>query len=86
MKIISWNERGLNSQAKQRLLKRKFQQEKPDIMFIQETKCATNQMENINKRLGKPIKYIDVASQGWEGGINTLWDTRVIDIISMEAA
>jgi len=43
-------------------------------------------MENISKRLGKPINYIDVASQGWEGGIATLWDTRVIDIISMEAA
>jgi len=60
-------------------------QEKPDIMFIQETKCAINQMENISKRLGKSTKYIDIASQGWEGGIATLWDTKVIDIISMEA-
>ena len=86
MNVISWNARGLNNQAKHRLLKRKFQQEKPDIMFIQETKCATNQIEIISKRLGKPIKYIEVASHGWEGGIATFWDTRAINIISMEAA
>lgn len=85
MKIVSWNARGLNSQAKQRLLKRKFQKEKPDIMFIQETKCDINHMENISKRLGKPIEFIEVASQGWEGGIATLWDTRVVGIFSMEA-
>ena len=85
MKIISWNARGLDSQAKQRLLKRKFQKEKPDIMFIQETKCAINHMVNISKRLGKPIEFIEVASQGWEGGITTLWDTRVVGILSMEA-
>jgi len=54
-------------------------------MFIQETKCASNQLENITKKLGKTIKYIDIASQGWEGGIATLWDSRVIEIISMEA-
>ena len=85
MKIISWNTRGLNSQVKQRLLKRKLQQEKPDIMLIQETKCATDQLENITKKLGKSIKYIESASHGWEGGIATLWDSRVIEITSMEA-
>lgn len=54
-------------------------------MLIQETKCATDQLENITKKLGKTIKYIDIASQGWEGGIATLWDSRVIEITSMEA-
>eukprot|EP00253_Pinus_taeda_P010671 PITA_10671 len=85
MKIVSWNARGLNSLAKQRLLQRKFQREKPDIMFIQETKCATTHMANISKKLGKPIDFIEVASQRWEGGITTLWDTRVVSVLSMEA-
>eukprot|EP00253_Pinus_taeda_P015169 PITA_15169 len=85
MKIISWNARGLNSLVKQRRLLRKFQQEKPDKMFIQETKCATSHMENISKKLGKPLNFIEVASQRWEGGITTLWDTRVISVLSMEA-
>eukprot|EP00253_Pinus_taeda_P020055 PITA_20055 len=85
MKIISWNARGFNSLAKQRLLHRKFQKEKPDIMFIQESKRATSHMENISKKLGKPIDFIEVASQRWEGGITTLWDTRVVSVLSMEA-
>lgn len=54
-------------------------------MFIQETKCASNQLEKISKKLGRSIKFIDIASQGWEGGIATLWDVKVIEIISMEA-
>eukprot|EP00253_Pinus_taeda_P022097 PITA_22097 len=85
MKIISWNARGLNSQAKQRLLIRKFQTENPDIMFIQETKCATSLMKSISKKLGKPLDFIEVASQGWEGGITTLWDTRAISVLASEA-
>jgi len=85
MKIISWNARGLNSQVKQRLLKRKIQKEKLDIMFVQETKCASNTMENINKRLGKHIKYMEISNHCWEGGLITLWDTRVIKILSAEA-
>lgn len=85
MKITSWNIRGLNSLNKQRLLKRKLQQEKPDIMFIQETKCTSVQLEAISRKLGNSIKYIDSASHGWEGGIATIWDSRTVEITSMEA-
>jgi len=72
--------------VKQRHLKRKFQKEKPDIMFVQETKCTNNNMENISKRLGKHIKYMEVASQDWEGGLVSIWDSKVINILSTEAA
>jgi len=85
MKVISWNAKGLNSQAKQRLLKRKIQKEKPDIIFAQETKCASNIIDNIRKKLGKQIKYMETASHGWEGGLVTLWDPHVINILSAEA-
>ena len=71
MKVISWNARGLNSQAKQRLLKRKVQREKPDIIFVQETKCASNIIDNVSKKLGKQMKYMETASYGWEGGLVT---------------
>lgn len=54
-------------------------------MFIQETKCATSHMKSISKRLGKPLDFIKVASQGWEGGITTLWDTRAISVLASEA-
>lgn len=55
-------------------------------MLLQETKCSITQMENISKRLGNSINYTDTTSQGWEGGIATLWDSRVINITSMEVA
>eukprot|EP00253_Pinus_taeda_P026358 PITA_26358 len=54
-------------------------------MFIQETKCATSHMANISKKLGKPLDFIEVANQRWEGGITTLWDTRVISVLATEA-
>jgi len=72
MKIISWNARGLNNQAKHGILKRKFQKEKPDIIFIQETKCDNTSMANFSKRLGKYIDYMEVESPGWEGGLVTI--------------
>lgn len=85
MKVISWNARGLNSQAKQRLLKRKVQKEKPDIIFVQETKYTSNIIDNISRKLGKQMRYMETASHGWEGGFVTLWDPRVINILSAEA-
>lgn len=33
-------------------------------MFVQETKCVSNTMENISKRLGKNIKYMEISSHG----------------------
>eukprot|EP00253_Pinus_taeda_P001936 PITA_01936 len=85
MKVISWNARGLNSQAKQRVLKRKFQKFNPEIMFIQETKCSNSSMAKINKKIGRNIDYLEVESQGREGGLATLWNTRDIQVISAEA-
>lgn len=54
-------------------------------MFVQETKCTNNNMENISKRLGKQVKYMEVASQGWEGGLVSIWDFRAINILATEA-
>ena len=85
MKVISWNARGLNSQMKRRLLKKKVQKNKPDIIFVQETKCASSTIHNISKKLGKHMEYMETASNGWEGGLITLWNLQVINILSSEA-
>eukprot|EP00253_Pinus_taeda_P026820 PITA_26820 len=85
MNIISWNARGLNDQAKQRVLKRKFQKFNLEIMFIQETKCSISSMAKINKKIGRNINYLEVESQGREGSLATLWDTRDIQVIYVEA-
>lgn len=85
MKVISWNARGLNRQIEQVLLKRKVQKEKTDIIFVQETKCASNTIYNASKKLGRQMEYLETASHGWEGGLVTLWNPHVIKILSFEA-
>eukprot|EP00253_Pinus_taeda_P009477 PITA_09477 len=85
MKVISWNARGLNSQEKQRLLIRKFQTEKPDMMFIQETKFSSSLIKSISQKLGRPLDFMEVSSHGWEGGITTFWDTRTISVLASKA-
>jgi len=47
MKLISWNIRGLNNPRKDRLLKNMLMQEKPNILFLQETKCNSTVLEKI---------------------------------------
>jgi len=84
MKFLSWNARGLNSQSKQRLLQKKVQKEQPDIVFVQETKCSSNMVVNISKKLGKRMDYLEIASNGWEGGLVILWNPQVIQILSSE--
>eukprot|EP00253_Pinus_taeda_P033102 PITA_33102 len=55
------------------------------MMFIQETKCSSSLIKSISKKLGKPLNFMEVASQGGEGGITTFWDTRNISVIASEA-
>jgi hypothetical protein len=50
MKLISWNIRGLNGHSKQRILRDHIIVEQPDILFLQETKCAGEEMEQILSR------------------------------------
>jgi len=82
MKVLSWNARMLNSPKKQCLLKKKVQKEQPDIAVFHETKCSSNTMVNISKKLGKQIDYLETTSNGWEGGMAILWNPRVIQLIS----
>jgi len=72
MKIISWNARGLNSQAKYRVLKRKIQCHKPEIMFLQETKCSSPNITNLCRKLGDHMEVLENESQGREGGLATI--------------
>ena len=85
MKIISWNARGLSSRAKHRILKRKIQKYKPDIMFLQETKCSSPNISNLCRKLGRHMEVLENVSQGREGDLATMWDTKEIQMLSAEA-
>ena len=63
MKIILWNVRGCNSQLKKRMFKRKIQMEKPTIVFLQETKCSSEDLGSFGKRFwkGAEVMALDVS-------------------------
>jgi exonuclease III len=85
MKVITWNIRGLNSPRKQKILKNKLKMEKPDICFIQETKCTTDKMVQISRKSWNTYNFLDIDSQNSVGGILTLWNPQKVDLISAEA-
>eukprot|EP00253_Pinus_taeda_P024433 PITA_24433 len=76
---------GLNNQAKHRILKRKIQCHKPEILFLQETKCSSSNITTLCRKLGSHMEILEIESQGREGGLATLWDARNIQLLSTEA-
>jgi len=43
-------------------------------------------MENISKKLGKRMDYIETESNGMEGGLAILWNPQVLQLLSSEVA
>jgi len=85
MKLISWNIRGLNSPRKGRLLKNMLMQEKPNILFLQETKCNMTVLEKIVAKAWPGELVTAVDAQGASGGLAILWDARVIHLSNIHA-
>jgi endonuclease/exonuclease/phosphatase family metal-dependent hydrolase len=67
MKIISWNIRGLNGHSKQKLLWDIIIAEKPDIMMLQETKCATEEMDKLLPTVGSKGKVSTLMPWAQQG-------------------
>jgi exonuclease III len=80
MKILSWNVRGLNGRTKQRVLHKCIMEEKPDILFLQETKCASTIAEALFARCWRHNECIFNDSNGVAGGIVILWNPTTITL------
>lgn len=74
MKFISWNVRGLNSPSKHRMLKNLIQQEKPSLVFLQETKITNNATERILKNVWSGSSSISVDAFVASRGLAILWN------------
>ena len=72
MKILSWNIRGLNSLNKQRYLKDKLKQGKPQIMLLQETKISAQRFDTILKYFNPHYEVMVIDARGTMRGIATL--------------
>ena len=73
MKIISWNIRGCNHPRKLKTLGRKIKMEKPDVLYLQETKCSFEKMMRIGLKVWKGSRVMAIDSVGMRGGIAILW-------------
>lgn len=83
MKIVSWNIRGCNNPLKKRLLKRKIDKEKPAIVFLQETKCESEEMIKITKRAWKGARVVTREAEGVAGGLALLWNPNLVCLNSL---
>jgi exonuclease III len=80
MKILTWNIRGLNGRSKQRTLRECIKAENPDMLLLQETKCAGAEAETIFQRIWRNCNFISTDSAGASGGLAILWNPASISI------
>jgi exonuclease III len=78
MKIISWNIRGLNGHSKKKFLRDLILAKKLDIMMLQETKCATKDMDKLLPYYWKQGKAVSTTATGTVGGLYLLWNPNTI--------
>jgi len=85
MKLISWNIRGLNSPRKGKLLKNLIMEDKPTILFLQETKCNSITLERIAATAWPGGQVTTVDAQGASGGLAILWDAGKVQLNNTHA-
>jgi len=86
MKIISWNVRDYNNKLKKRLLRRKIEMEKPIILFLQETKCSSEDLGNFGKRFWKGAEVMELDMTGATGGLGLLWSPKLLSMTNFVAS
>jgi exonuclease III len=80
MKILTWNIRGLNGRSKQRTLRECIKVENPDLLLLQETKCAGAEAEIIFQRIWRDCNFISTDAAGASGGLAILWNPASIRV------
>ena len=60
-------------------------QEKPDILFLQETKCNLEGLEKIKNKIWKGCQLMALVVVGQVGGIEILWQAREVELSGWRA-
>ncbi|XP_071699421.1 uncharacterized protein [Rutidosis leptorrhynchoides] len=82
MNILSLNIRGFGEGGKIRRFKKLRRDYNPVIVHLQETKCGNSSESWLENLWGSPdFKFIQKDAIGSAGGMITIWDTRVFDIV-----
>ena len=85
MKLISWNVRGINSPGKHKMIKNMIQKERPNILFLQETKCNSEMLGTILSKSWPSCNSVAVDTSGSSGGLAIAWDTQSIALSKFHA-
>ena len=78
MQITTWNIRGCNSALKKHLLKRRINNDKSGIIFLQETKCSGEELASISQKVWKGCESVAIDAIGAVGGLGILWNSPVV--------
>ncbi|XP_042504810.1 uncharacterized protein LOC122081684 [Macadamia integrifolia] len=82
MKILSWNCRGLGRAPTIRSLLHLSKQEKPDVVFLIETKCGQQRVEQLKRRLCMDDSF-SIDSHRASGGLALFWKQHIdLEILS----
>jgi exonuclease III len=80
MILLSWNCQGLGNPWTVQDLCLMVREQKPDILFLMETKCRKEKMESIRVRLGFSGMFV-VEPVGRSGGLALFWtDVKTLEI------
>lgn len=86
MKFTTWNIRGLGSKRKHRMLNNIMKQAALYIIFVQETKCSTQNLRQIHSKWVSRFEFLEVKAKNSAMGILTLWNPQKVGIINAEAS
>ena len=84
MNFTTWNIRGIGNRSKKRNLSNRMKEEKLDMVFIQETKCAMEKIRDIHNKWLCKYEYLEVKANNSAGGILTQWDPQKFGILEAE--
>ena len=80
MKLLSWNIRGINSLRKMKILYQKINRTNPAIVFLQETKCQANFIQERKSKIRACCESMGIDSKGFFGGLCILWDPSRVSL------
>ena len=63
-----------------------MKEEKPDMIFIQETKCLVEKIREIHSKWLIKYEYLEVKVDEATGGILTLWNPQKLGILHAKAS
>ena len=85
MNLLSWNIRGCSAPSKKILLKKKIREEKPLVIFIQETKCSEESFKSIASKIWKNCEASTIDASGTVGGIGIIWNPSGLSLTNFMA-